>query len=40
LQNKGNKLKKGDLSLDDLEEKLQKHLRNWKTSTPGDEAGT
>ena len=40
LQNKGNKLKKGDLSLDDLEEKLQKHLRNWKTGTTNDGADT
>jgi len=40
LQNKGNKLKKGDLSLGDLEEKLQKHLRNWKTGTTNDEADT
>jgi DNA-binding response OmpR family regulator len=37
LQNKGNRLKKGDLSLDDLEKKLQKHLRNWKKSSSGDE---
>jgi len=27
LQNKGDRLKKGDLSLDELEKKLQKHLR-------------
>lgn len=40
LQDKGNKLKKGDLSLDDLEEKLQKHLRNWKTGTPNGGADT
>jgi DNA-binding response OmpR family regulator len=32
LQNKGDRLKKGDLSLDDLEKKLQKHMRNWKDS--------
>ncbi len=30
LQNKGDKLKMGDLSLEELEKKLQKHLRNWK----------
>lgn len=30
LQSKGDKLKLGDLSLDELEKKLQKHLRNWK----------
>ncbi len=30
LQTKGNKLKKGDLSLEELEKKLQKHLRKWK----------
>ena len=30
LQGKGEKLKKGDLSVDDLEKKLRKHLRNWK----------
>ncbi|GAH66034.1 unnamed protein product, partial [marine sediment metagenome] len=30
LQRKGNKLKKGDLSLEDLEKKLQKRLNNWK----------
>jgi DNA-binding response OmpR family regulator len=28
LQNKGDRLKQGDLSLDELEKKLQKHLRN------------
>jgi DNA-binding response OmpR family regulator len=37
LQNKGDRLKKGDLSLDELEKKLQKHLRNWKKSDTGDE---
>jgi DNA-binding response OmpR family regulator len=37
LQNKGDKLKKGDLSLEDLEKKLQKHLRTWKTSNLSDE---
>ena len=30
LQGKGEKLKRGDLSLDELEKKLRKHLRNWK----------
>jgi DNA-binding response OmpR family regulator len=30
LQGKGEKLKRGDLSVDDLEKKLRKHLRNWK----------
>lgn len=30
LQQKGEKLKHGDLSLEDLEKKLKKHLRNWK----------
>lgn len=30
LQGKGDKLKRGDLSLEDLELKLKKHLRNWK----------
>jgi len=30
LQSKGVKLKRGDLSLEDLEKKMQKHLRNWK----------
>jgi DNA-binding response OmpR family regulator len=31
LQGKGEKLKRGDLSVEDLEKKLRKHLRNWKT---------
>ncbi|UCF97702.1 MAG: response regulator [Spirochaetaceae bacterium] len=39
LQSKGDKLKHGDLSLEELEKKLQKHLRNWKTGKPNDEAG-
>ena len=39
LQNKGDRLKRGDLSLEELEKKLQKHLRNWKKRTPGEEAG-
>jgi DNA-binding response OmpR family regulator len=30
LRGKGEKLKRGDLSVDDLEKKLRKHLRNWK----------
>jgi DNA-binding response OmpR family regulator len=30
LQSKGVKLQHGDLSLEDLEKKMQKHLRNWK----------
>ncbi|MBA7650749.1 Regulator of RpoS [subsurface metagenome] len=30
LQKKGNKIKSGDLSLEDLEKKFQKHLANWK----------
>lgn len=30
LQGKGDKLKKGDLTLDDLELKFQKNLKNWK----------
>ena len=30
LQSKGDKLKKGDLTLDDLELKFQKNLKNWK----------
>jgi DNA-binding response OmpR family regulator len=30
LQGRGEKLKRGDLSVDDLEKKLRKHLRNWK----------
>jgi len=30
LQTKEDKLKRGDLTVDDLEKKLQKHLRNWK----------
>jgi DNA-binding response OmpR family regulator len=30
LQNKGEKLRRGDLTLEELEKKLRKHLRNWK----------
>jgi DNA-binding response OmpR family regulator len=30
LQGRGEKLRRGDLSLADLEEKLQKHLRSWR----------
>jgi DNA-binding response OmpR family regulator len=37
LQNKGDKLKKGDLALEDLEKRLHKHMRNWKSSNAGDE---
>lgn len=37
LQRKGDKLKMGDLSLEELEKKLQKHLYNWKKRQPADE---
>jgi DNA-binding response OmpR family regulator len=37
LQNKGDRLKKGDLSLDELEKKLKKHLRSWKDSNTSGE---
>lgn len=30
LQERGDRLKRGDLSLEDLEKKLQKHLRAWR----------
>jgi DNA-binding response OmpR family regulator len=30
LQEKGERLRRGDLSLEELEKKLHKHLRNWK----------
>ena len=30
LQNKGDDLKRGDLTVDDLEAKFQKHFQNWK----------
>jgi DNA-binding response OmpR family regulator len=30
LRGRGEKLKRGDLSVDDLEKKLRKHMRNWK----------
>jgi len=30
MQGKGDSLRRGDLSLEDLEEKLKKHLRGWK----------
>lgn len=30
LQGRGEKLRRGDLSLADLEEKMQKHLRSWR----------
>jgi len=36
LQNKGDKLKMGDLSLEELEKNLQKHLHNWKKRNPND----
>ncbi|OHD73406.1 MAG: histidine kinase [Spirochaetes bacterium RBG_13_68_11] len=40
LQGKGEKLRRGDLSLTDLEEKLQKHLRSWRRRQGrGEEAG-
>jgi DNA-binding response OmpR family regulator len=38
LQNKGDKLKKGDLSLEEMEKKLQKNLRNWKARKTSGEA--
>jgi hypothetical protein len=30
LQGRGEQLRRGDLSVADLEEKLQKHLRSWR----------
>ena len=30
LQSRGEKLRRGDMSLEELERKLRKHLRNWK----------
>jgi DNA-binding response OmpR family regulator len=40
LQNKGDRLKMGDLSLEELEKKLQKHLRSWRKRNQVDgEAG-
>jgi len=30
LQGKGEKLRRGDLSVEELEKKLRKHLKNWK----------
>jgi DNA-binding response OmpR family regulator len=36
LQNKGDKLKMGDLSLEELEKNLQKHLHNWKKRNQND----
>jgi DNA-binding response OmpR family regulator len=30
LQGKGEKLRRGDLSVEDLEKKLRRHLKNWK----------
>ena len=38
LQVKGDKLKKGDLTVEDLETKLKKHLRNWKKRQSEDES--
>jgi CheY-like chemotaxis protein len=40
LQNKGDKLKMGDLSLEELEKKLQKHLRNWKKHNQSDDGAS
>ena len=39
LQMKGQKLEKGDLSIDDLEKKMQKHLKNWKKRQEQSERG-
>ncbi len=39
LQMKGQKLERGDLSLDDLEKKMQKHLKNWKKRQEQSERG-
>ncbi len=39
MQEKGDRLKRGDLSLEDLEKKLKKHLRNWKRSHEKETAG-
>lgn len=36
LHNKGDKLKMGDLSLEELEKNLQKHLHNWKKRNQND----
>jgi len=40
LQEKGEKLKRGDLSLEDLEKKLKKHLKNWKKRQQKLDGGT
>lgn len=37
LQGRREKLRRGDLSIDDLEEKLQKHLRAWRRRQGGGE---
>ena len=37
LQGRGEKLRRGDLSLSDLEDKLQKHLRSWRRRQGRDE---
>ena len=40
LQSRREQLRRGDLSIADLEEKLQKHLRNWRRrQNRGEEAG-
>jgi DNA-binding response OmpR family regulator len=39
MQEKGDRLKRGDLSLDDLEKKLKKHLRDWQRSQEKEAAG-
>jgi len=39
MQEKGDRLKRGDLSLEDLEKKLKKHLRNWKRSHEKETSG-
>ena len=39
MQEKGDRIKRGDLSLEDLEKKLKKHLRNWKRSHEGEAGG-
>jgi DNA-binding response OmpR family regulator len=38
LQSKGDRLRKGDLSVEDLEKRLQKNLRNWRKRKAGSEA--
>jgi DNA-binding response OmpR family regulator len=40
LEEKGEKLRRGDLSLDDLEKKLKKHLRDWKKRQQKLDGGT